>query len=215
MENTTFLARLALASKNLTALGAAWREVDPSKVNLLELLLIDKHGRGLHYGLKGRVTIEAFKSARLHPSIFGDKVSVALNEWAAAFSDKCNNAKVTPRTKTQVLASGLMAHPCATVHDLVVACNITQATARAWFRRLVRAELAVRKSIGNTDYYLIPSLIELVLLASGMDVLPENSLENQISQIIQREVRLSFPAHYARYELIKTGPRTSRFFAEK
>lgn len=215
MENSTFLARLDLASKNLTALGAAWRQIDQSKVNLLELLLIDKHGRGLHYGLKGRATIEAFRSSRIHPSIFGDKVSVALNAWAAAFSEKCNRARVTPRTKTQVLASGLMAHPCATVHDLVVACNITQATARAWFRRLVRAQLAVRKSIGNTDYYLVPSLIELVLLASGIDVLPEKSLENQISQIIKGDVRLSFPAHYGRYELIKTGPRNFRFFAEK
>lgn len=183
----------------------------PIRVTLVEFLLIDSRRTFVNYGRKGTMVEIARRSVRNQAPRSLDKHSRSLNTWAADFTGILLERKVCPRTKIPILVSALMGRPCVTSHDLTLHCDITAATARSWLRRLARHQLAWRYSIGNTDYHLVLSSLQLLADAAAVadvEISNANSLTGAGSP--PPPVQLEFPAMYGREGYIPVVARNMR-----
>jgi hypothetical protein len=183
----------------------------PTRVTLIEFLLINARHTSVNYGRKGTLVEIARRSIRTQAPKSLDKHARSLNRWAADFTGILLEQKVCPRTKIPILVSALLGRPCVTSHDLTLQCDITAATARSWLRRLARHQLAWRYSIGNTDYYLVLSSLQMLADASAVadaEISSANSHSSAGSP--PPPVQLEFPAMYGREGYIPVVARNMR-----
>ncbi len=203
MEQTPYLCALQAAATNLEVSARAWVELEPKKVTLVEFLLIESHRKGFLSSQKGRMVSTAFKNGRAHPSMMGGPIISEVQRWADGIGIDLRRFKITPRTKTEVLLVGLMGRPCLTVRDLKELCHVSTGTARTWLTKLTDSGHAIRRCVGNTDYYFIPTTVYMLTsIAAGFSGQGERPNIESVREIFARKVEISFPAEYARYEFV-------------
>lgn len=211
MEKTPYLAAMQAAASNLEVSARAWVELQPTKVTLVEFLLIESHRKGFLASQKGQLVSTAFRNGRAHPSMMGGPIISEIQKWADYLTTDVRRFKITPKTKTEVLVSGLMGRACVTVREMRELCHVSTGTARTWLLKLTDSGHAIRRCVGNTDYFFIPTNVHLLTsIAAGLTANGERPTVESIDAIFDRKIEISFPAMYAKYEFVSV--KKNRYF---
>lgn len=197
MRQIPYLVALEAACNNLEVSARTWLTLEPTKVTLIEFLLIDAHRKGFMQGRKGLQVMDAYKSGRAHPSVMGGPIAIELQKWADNLRIELSKTKITPRTKTEVLVAALMGRPCTTVAEMRELCHVSKSTARTWLSKMTESGILIRRCVGNTDYFFMPGTVNILrLIAAGFAGQGERPTLESVFEIFTRKVEITFPANY-------------------